>query len=120
MFHLKKKPEEPARSQVIPLYKGPRCPFYGFVSRGNFFMETEDGTCVLTSEQGLCRMERAGDVPGWDRCSVFNHERDAPMIARLLDSIAVAPEVFWPKGAQSWAGMKFRDWFEHVMGRPGP
>jgi len=122
MFHLLKRKEEAqtAESEVIPPYEGPKCPFYGFVGCGNFYMENKGNACALTGEHRPCRMETAGDAPEWDKCPVFNHEKNAPAVAKLMDDITVAPDAFWPKGASSWPGMQLRTWFEHVMNRPYP
>ena len=119
MLHLLKK-REPADPQVVPPYSGPKCPFYGYIGCGTLYTENHGNACALTGEHRPCHMEMAGNAPEWDKCPVFNHEKNAPVIATLMDNVSVAPEAFWPKGANSWAGMKLREWYEYVMGRPYP
>ena len=121
MLHLLKRPKDAAREgEVIPPYAGPKCPFYGFVGCGSFYMENKGNACALTGEHSPCRMEMAGHAPEWDKCPVFNHEEGAPVVAELMECITVAPDAFRPKGASSWLGMKLHIWYEHVMGRPYP
>ena len=107
-------------SEVIPPHDGPPCPFYGFVGRGSFFMESTGNACALTGEHSPCRMEVAGDEPNWDKCPVYNKQGNVPQLKQIMESVTTAPKIFWPSGASSWDGIKFGVWFHRVMGRDFP
>jgi hypothetical protein len=76
--------------------------------------------CALICEHSPCKMEMSGNSPEWDKCSFYNHADNASQLRQIMEVVTVAPKAFWPRGATSWAGMKFGDWFKHVMGREFP
>lgn len=107
------------------------CPFYGFSyeiimrtfsdSKGNqcalnLYTEViEMGKKKIVLYYSPCRMEMEGQEVSWDNCSFFNKEENYEGIEKLLESAAIFPNELRPEGASLWAGIPFREWYEHIV-----
>ena len=102
--------------QDMPLYTGPKCPFYGLKCFGTFFLRNESSTCALTGDNGRCPTEKAGNAPEWGKCHSFNHERKAFLLSRLMD----IPVVEGTRSSPEMPRMSLREWCRHVLGPSWP
>ncbi len=109
-------PEKSDKPKDMPLHTSPRCPFYGLECRGTFFMRNQSGTCSLTGDNGLCRMEKAGNVPEWKKCLVFNHKREVFFLEQLMGILVVEGT----HGSPEMPRMSLREWCRHVLGPSWP
>ncbi len=103
--------------ELLPVFEKERykCPFYGFTTgMMNSFMDTEGNQCALvTSSFSSCRMERGGDVPNWDSCSLNCGDKKALIFVKKYYKIF--PKEFWPQGESSWKGLSFSRWWKYIM-----
>jgi len=105
------------KAQLKPNYDLPRtkCPFYGFHSELGIFMDNGKNQCpLITDSYAPCEMETAGKAPEWSACSI-NNESAKKILDKIVDSARIAPKEFWPKGANSWEGMPFKDWMNYIL-----
>ncbi|MEK6888627.1 MAG: hypothetical protein AABW80_00805 [Nanoarchaeota archaeon] len=89
----------------------PSCPFYGFHNFRGMFTDSKGNQCAIKKEgYRPCIMDIAGDAPCWKECIFY----DASLLEELGDS-AIFPDELMPKGAESWSGIRFKDWAEHIL-----
>ena len=103
----------------LPKYRGPKCPFYGFVGTGPLLMESRGPQCGLAGEHRRCQMFLNDEEPNWNNCP-YNCEENAADITERLDTVHVNARILRPPEASAWRGVLLGDWFKYVMGRPYP
>lgn len=83
----------------LEIRKTRKCPFYGFILRGDGMHDTEGNACALgdgSHTPGPCiRTDHCGN---WDKCQTYNYSGYQAIIAKMQKSVKVFPkELFGPK-----------------------
>ena len=110
-IHLFKK--ELKRGIKLPIYEKPRyaCPFYGFHSAHGAFTDQDGNQCPLIVDSlGPCKMEMAGLIPNWEKCTAFNIPDNQPKIREIILNNRIFPREFHPEDQTTWSGIGFPYW----------
>ncbi len=100
-----------------------KCPFYGFASGTMFssdapiFMDTDGNQCALaTSSFSPCRMEKEGNVPDWNNCSLNCKDKESKeALLFIKKNFKIFPKEFVPQGKSPWKGLSFSKWWKYIM-----
>lgn len=114
------KLNEPEADRPSEVVDRPPCPFFGFFLGPGVLLDQRGNQCaLLTDHYSPCTMSIRGETPNWIRCDHDGRPETDLDKARLIrklkqNDFKVCAREFWPKGQQSWEGLPFEQWFEHV------
>jgi len=89
-----------------------KCPFYGFDLLGNALRERKGNQCGLkTDSHSPCSLQISGHLPELSQCTKHDWQGSEEDFAKMLWTVRVFPNEYYPKGQKFWTGLPLWWWF---------